>query len=863
MDSKNKSRIRVAIITDRNDLAIPLSESLIQNECSVDLITSNLWLSEKSIIRKNKYLSLVNASDLKEGKTYRYTILIKLFQGIKKNKEKKDDEKLINQSLDIASKFSSKLLLIFPINQTKEVKKETNSIKEIYLKKGNMPTAVLYIGDLAGSLMDANRTDIFSLLIKEAVVRKVVRLPQDSTYFYPLEINKAASEIVRNLFSFGVYGKEAAIQLQRISPEKLAYIIKIKIPSIQIKKGRLEKITQNKSIDEIIIIPGNVEEIINQSVAKFQRSNDSLAKKEYLIRFLLLVFLAILFPVLTFILSTTFLVLANNQIRKGNIDIARESYKISQVSAKLLYNYLNTAQKIPGGKMVLFPGAKIASNLEKNALVGSLTVVVADTYSDLIENVFSEEKYDPSFYSERMALDIDSIFKKTGFLIGETDSLGGFTGELFVNAVYDSSYLRERKKLIPLKNFVEQWGEAMGAREKKTYLLLFQNNRELRPTGGVIKSIALIEFEGGRLINYEVHNASFADDQIKGYVEPPLPLKEYLSLERWMLKDSNWDADFPSSAVQAEWFIDKQIDKAVNGVIAVDIEFVKQAIKLIGPVEIETSENKIDQNNIYEVLAEREEGAYTELLQKLIQEIIKSKTKEKMKLTLELIKSLSAKHAQIFLHHNESQAAIIDLDWGGSIKQNECAGNCLYDWIGLIEADFESDVSSISIEKKAEITISLEEGVVKKTLAFLARDTRSRNEGDKKYRAYLRVLVPGENGFSPAIIRSKDGEEEILPEIVEIKGTVEAGMYFELDPGETKIFILSWEGKSGINQEKEGYYEFLWRKQAGTEGFPIDVSINSPIVITKTEVDGEALTTQVPFKYNTNLSRDVVSRIYW
>ena len=201
MDSKNKSRIRVAIITDRNDLAIPLSESLIQNECSVDLITSNLWLSEKSIIRKNKYLSLVNASDLKEGKTYRYTILIKLFQGIKKNKEKKDDEKLINQSLDIASKFSSKLLLIFPINQTKEVKKETNSIKEIYLKKGNIPTAVLYIGDLAGSLMDANRTDIFSLLIKEAVVRKVVRLPQDSTYFYPLEINKAANEIVRNLFS--------------------------------------------------------------------------------------------------------------------------------------------------------------------------------------------------------------------------------------------------------------------------------------------------------------------------------------------------------------------------------------------------------------------------------------------------------------------------------------------------------------------------------------------------------------------------------------------------------------------------------------------------------------------------------------
>ena len=123
---------------------------------------------------------------------------------------------------------------------------------------------------------------------------------------------------------------------------------------------------------------------------------------------------------------------------------------------------------------------------------------------------------------------------------------------------------------------------------------------ELRPTGGFIGSFGLITFDGGRLSDLTVNDVYTADGQLNGHVEPPLPIKNYLGEASWWLRDSNWDPDFPTSAKRAEWFLDKELGKKVDGVIATDLYPIKEILKVTGSVFLSDYNSTITSENLYE-----------------------------------------------------------------------------------------------------------------------------------------------------------------------------------------------------------------------------------------------------------------------
>src|SRR5258706_15817855 len=57
--------------------------------------------------------------------------------------------------------------------------------------------------------------------------------------------------------------------------------------------------------------------------------------------------------------------------------------------------------------------------------------------------------------------------------------------------------------------------DLLGMKNKKTYLLLFQNNAELRPGGGFIGSYGLAVINKGKLQQLTIHNTYDADGQLK------------------------------------------------------------------------------------------------------------------------------------------------------------------------------------------------------------------------------------------------------------------------------------------------------------------------------------------------------------
>ena len=73
--------------------------------------------------------------------------------------------------------------------------------------------------------------------------------------------------------------------------------------------------------------------------------------------------------------------------------------------------------------------------------------------------------------------------------------------------------------------------EILGVNRPQKYLLLFQNDTELFPSGGLISSYGTVAFEGGRISEFELEYFGTLYDRWQResggeYVEPPGPLKQ-------------------------------------------------------------------------------------------------------------------------------------------------------------------------------------------------------------------------------------------------------------------------------------------------------------------------------------------------
>src|SRR3990167_10096676 len=129
--------------------------------------------------------------------------------------------------------------------------------------------------------------------------------------------------------------------------------------------------------------------------------------------------------------------------------------------------------------------------------------------------------------------------------------------------------------------------EIMGQNQEKRYLVLFQNDKELRPTGGFITAYAVFKVNNG-LVTPETSNDIYKlDDSLTRHVPAPEPIVKYLpGVSTLNLRDSNLSPDFYLSMQQFEDLYQFAQDKVdIDGIVALDTNFVLKMIEVLGPVE--------------------------------------------------------------------------------------------------------------------------------------------------------------------------------------------------------------------------------------------------------------------------------------
>lgn len=124
----------------------------------------------------------------------------------------------------------------------------------------------------------------------------------------------------------------------------------------------------------------------------------------------------------------------------------------------------------------------------------------------------------------------------------------------------------------------------LGDRYPHRYLILFQNNNEIRPTGGFIGSYAIMDLNEGFISGLETNDVYDLDGYYGGIIEPPDELKAFTG--NWRFRDSNYSPDFPTSAAKARWFLQKEGGPTVDTVIAINQGLLQDLLEVTGPVQV-------------------------------------------------------------------------------------------------------------------------------------------------------------------------------------------------------------------------------------------------------------------------------------
>lgn len=137
----------------------------------------------------------------------------------------------------------------------------------------------------------------------------------------------------------------------------------------------------------------------------------------------------------------------------------------------------------------------------------------------------------------------------------------------------------------------------------KTYLLLVQNEDELRPTGGFITTVGRLVVQDGEIVSLDFEGVdNEQEDWSRPYPAAPWQLQEYMGADVLILRDSNWFADFPTSARWAEYLYSYNHPEALDGVIAFDQQFLVMLLGALGPLEAEGAPYSITSNNVIEYM---------------------------------------------------------------------------------------------------------------------------------------------------------------------------------------------------------------------------------------------------------------------
>jgi len=415
--------------------------------------------------------------------------------------------------------------------------------------------------------------------------------------------------------------------------------------------------------------------------------------------------------------------------------------------------------------------------------------------------------------------------------------------------------------LTDARRYLDILLEFAGQDYKRKYLFVFQNNQEVRATGGFIGTYGLMKVYKGEVEHLDIQSIYDADGQLKENTIPPKPLQALT--HRWNLRDANWFADFPTSANKIIQFYEQAGGPTVDGVIALTPPMVKDIVEVVGPIEMPKYNTTVTADKFVKIVQHKTSIAYdkekndpkafiNDLAPKLLQRMFKADKEKYQQLAEVIAKGAERKQLLLYAQENSIQKLLENYNLSGSVV------NTRHDYLSVINSNIGGKKTDGVIEQNIEQTVSIQSnGEIISNVTI----KRTHNGGNTKYarwnatnKNYMRVFVPKgseliqANGFSDYEIpydREYSGDfqtDSHLRNIAQSRTNISDSPLTQSDqhgktvyegwtitePQNTTKVTLKYRLPFSFQESQQEFYSLIVQKQAGTPGSRYHLKIEYP-----------------------------------
>jgi hypothetical protein len=383
-----------------------------------------------------------------------------------------------------------------------------------------------------------------------------------------------------------------------------------------------------------------------------------------------------------------------------------------------------------------------------------------------------------------------------------------------------------------------------GYPKESTFLILFQNNDELRPTGGFLGTYGILQTENGDIARFDTHDIYHMDMPMEANnllkIVPPAPIAKYLN-RNWYMRDSNWSPDWPSSAKQIVWFYNKEnallpaknqindFNGDFDGVIGITPDLVSSLLDLTGPVTVNSEQfnsgnfTKLLQYKVEQDLAAQNVTSWQrkEIIGKILEEMKKKlfnlDYRQWPAALDKLNKAVAEKNILFFLKDEGQENLAKDLEAGGEIKAADG------DYLMLVDSNMAALKTDAVMQKSLAYQIEQRVDGLYGKLKVIYLNSGTKDWRTDDYKSYTRIYLP-----QGSELVSADGfVYEKAKTYDELGKTVVAGFIIVRLGKSTEINLEYKLPKNLADEFSAGSYDLYWQKQPGNRIKSVKVDVKA------------------------------------
>ncbi|KUK79359.1 MAG: Uncharacterized protein XD95_0444 [Microgenomates bacterium 39_7] len=552
---------------------------------------------------------------------------------------------------------------------------------------------------------------------------------------------------------------------------------------------------------------------------------------------------------------------ANDQFKQQNLPGVEQQLLLAQEQLTQLsnqYQQLAIYNKLPWIKNYYQDGISGLTAAEHGLKAAIVAVKAITPYADVL-GFEGEGSFEGGTTEDRIALLLQTLEMVTpeldeieSLLIQTEEHLSHINPERYPEKLRDV-LIRDQiaqaqstisQSIIIFQEFrpvVEQLPTIAGSSEPKKYLMLFQNNNELRPTGGFLTAYSIINLDEGKVIPEKSDDIYELDRRFNERIPIPESLGKYLTTERyWNLRDMNISPDFKKS--MDTFFEHYQKVKGepddIDGIIAIDTHVLTRLLEILGPVELPgygTFSAEIDPRCdcpqvVYALseiitkptpyLREDRKGVLGPMMQAILIKTYGAPRQHFSELFELVWNSIQGKNLQMYFVDDQLQLAAENAGAAGRMKAPEQG-----DFLAIVDANLGGAKSNLFTESEVLYLVDgPDNGFITATLEITYRNSRKADNcnleaGQLCLNApaptWNRLYLPSGSQLIDALGFSQE------PTTYEELGLLVIDGFFTLDPlGMAKIRV-SYQ----VPYELPEYQLSIW-KQGGVKPYKMIVDVN-------------------------------------